>query len=176
MNVCSLQYSLVRNPFIPLQNIQSILVNLIWPSLGWCIHLIILWIYHCIPDAAIYILWMAELFNRFAYTWQLSFSQTQICISCYQLTKQLVFHTWSQLLYTTCFDWISWGHFTNKDWLHSSHHGWIITYIIKCVIKLLVISQIYFNSCTIVEVWEWISNLIPHITGHLITYPCWDYS
>ena len=27
-----------------------------------------------------------------------------------------------------------------------------------------------------VEVWEWISNLIPHLTCHVITYPCWDYS
>ena len=32
-----------------------------------------------------------------------------------------------------------------------------------------------FNGAT-VEVWEWISNFIPHITGHLITYPCWDLS
>ena len=30
-----------------------------------------------------------------------------------------------------------------------------------------------FNGVTI-EVWEWISNFIPHITGHVITYPCWD--
>ena len=28
-----------------------------------------------------------------------------------------------------------------------------------------------FNGCT-VEVWEWISNFIPHFTGHVITYPC----
>ena len=30
-----------------------------------------------------------------------------------------------------------------------------------------------FNRCT-VEVWEWISNFIPHFTLHVITYPCWD--
>ena len=30
-----------------------------------------------------------------------------------------------------------------------------------------------FNGAT-VEVWEWISNFIPHFTRHLITYPCWD--
>ena len=30
-----------------------------------------------------------------------------------------------------------------------------------------------FNDGT-VEVWEWISNFIPHFTGHVITYPCWD--
>ena len=32
-----------------------------------------------------------------------------------------------------------------------------------------------FNGCTI-EVWEWINNFISHITGHVITYPCWDLS
>ena len=30
-----------------------------------------------------------------------------------------------------------------------------------------------FNGAT-VEVKEWISNFIPHLTGHVITYPCWD--
>ena len=30
-----------------------------------------------------------------------------------------------------------------------------------------------FNGST-VEVWEWISNIILHFTGHGITYPCWD--
>ena len=30
-----------------------------------------------------------------------------------------------------------------------------------------------FNSCT-VEVWEWISNFIPHSPGCIITNPCWD--
>ena len=32
-----------------------------------------------------------------------------------------------------------------------------------------------FNGATI-EVWEWPSNFIPYFTGHMITYPCWDYS
>ena len=30
-----------------------------------------------------------------------------------------------------------------------------------------------FNGVN-VEVWEWISNFIPHFTGHGISYPCWD--
>ena len=30
-----------------------------------------------------------------------------------------------------------------------------------------------FNGST-VEVWEWISNFIPHFTGNVITYPYWD--
>ena len=25
-------------------------------------------------------------------------------------------------------------------------------------------------------IWEWISNFIPHFTGHVITYPCWVWS
>ena len=32
-----------------------------------------------------------------------------------------------------------------------------------------------FNRTTI-EVLEWMSNFIPHFTGHMITYPCWDLS
>ena len=27
-----------------------------------------------------------------------------------------------------------------------------------------------------VQLWGWISNFIPHFTGHVITYPCWDQS
>ena len=26
----------------------------------------------------------------------------------------------------------------------------------------------------IVEAWEWINHFIPHITGHVITYSCWN--
>ena len=25
-----------------------------------------------------------------------------------------------------------------------------------------------------IDVWEWICNFIPHFTGYVITYPCWD--
>ena len=32
-----------------------------------------------------------------------------------------------------------------------------------------------FNGAT-VEVWESLSNFIPHCTGHVIAYPCWDSS
>ena len=32
-----------------------------------------------------------------------------------------------------------------------------------------------FNGAT-VEVWEWISNFIPHFPGHVITYLCWAKS
>ena len=30
-----------------------------------------------------------------------------------------------------------------------------------------------FNVCS-VEVWDGSSNFIPHLTGHVIIYPCWD--
>ena len=30
-----------------------------------------------------------------------------------------------------------------------------------------------FNGCT-VEVWELISNFMPHFIGHVISYACWD--
>ena len=30
-----------------------------------------------------------------------------------------------------------------------------------------------FNGTT-VEVWEWIRNFIPHFTGYVISYQCWD--
>ena len=30
-----------------------------------------------------------------------------------------------------------------------------------------------FNGCT-VDIWELISNYIPHFTGYVITFPCWD--
>ena len=29
-----------------------------------------------------------------------------------------------------------------------------------------------FNDCT-VEVWEWISNFVSHLTVHVVTYPRW---
>ena len=44
--------------------------------------------------------------------------------------------------------------------------------IIKCGMKQLIHSQTS-NSCT-VEVWECISNFIPHFIMDMITYPCWD--
>ena len=31
-----------------------------------------------------------------------------------------------------------------------------------------------FTDAT-VEVWEWISNFIPHFTGYVIIHPCWDW-
>ena len=36
-------------------------------------------------------------------------------------------------------------------------------------------SLLNFNDAA-VEVWELISNFILHFIGHMITYPCWDWS
>ena len=30
------------------------------------------------------------------------------------------------------------------------------------------------SNGTTVEVWEWLSNVIPNVTWYVITYPCWD--
>ena len=47
--------------------------------------------------------------------------------------------------------------------------------IIKCEMNFLIRSQ----TSTVqpfMLVWERVNNLIPHITGHVITYPCLDYT
>ena len=51
--------------------------------------------------------------------------------------------------------------------------AWISNYIHYNVWDEITSPFPNFNGCT-VEVWEWISNLIPHITRHVIIYPCWD--
>ena len=51
--------------------------------------------------------------------------------------------------------------------------AWISNHIHPKVWAEITYPFLNFNSVT-VEVWEWISNLIPHFTGHVITYPCWD--
>ena len=63
--------------------------------------------------------------------------------------------------------WLDLGLLLNSAWISNYTHYKVwddITYPFPS-----------FNVCT-VEVWEWISNFIPHFTGHVITYPCWDYS
>ena len=61
---------------------------------------------------------------------------------------------------------LTWFNF-NPSMDKNSHQlkcmGWNYLSIIKC------------NGAT-AEDWEWISNFIPHFTGHVITYPCWDWS
>ena len=46
--------------------------------------------------------------------------------------------------------------------------------IINHSLELLFLTLL-LHGCT-VEVWEWISNFIPHLKVDVITYPCWDYT
>ena len=39
--------------------------------------------------------------------------------------------------------------------------------------SLNTINSLYFNGCTVVKVWEWITNFFPHFIIDVITYPCW---
>ena len=53
----------------------------------------------------------------------------------------------------------------------SSTDGNYIHYI-KCGMKLLTqFPNLNFKTA---EAWEWITNFIPHFTGHVITYACQD--
>ena len=49
---------------------------------------------------------------------------------------------------------------------------WISNYIHYKVWDEIIYPSPNCNSATF-EVWEGISNFISHITGHMITYPCW---
>ena len=63
---------------------------------------------------------------------------------------------------------VIWGHFANMILL-----AWINNYIHYSVSDEISYLFPNLNSASI-EVWEWISIFIPHLTGHVITYPCWD--
>ena len=51
--------------------------------------------------------------------------------------------------------------------------AWISNYIYYKLWGEITYPFLNFNGCT-VEVYEWISNFIPHFTGHVITNTCWD--
>ena len=53
--------------------------------------------------------------------------------------------------------------------------AWISNHIRYSVWDEITYQLPNFISAT-VEVWEWISNFIPHLTMHVITFPCWDLS
>ena len=58
--------------------------------------------------------------------------------------------------------------FINMDWLYHSDRSNHIDDKVQGEITYPFPS---FNDCTI-EVWEWISNAIPHFIADVITYPC----
>ena len=49
--------------------------------------------------------------------------------------------------------------------------AWINNYIHYKVWNEITNPFPNFNGAT-VEVWEWISNIVPYFIGHVITYPC----
>ena len=57
--------------------------------------------------------------------------------------------------------WLTWANF---------NHGWIITYPVKCGMKLVIHSQ----TSTAAPFGEWVSNLIIHFIMDEIVYPCRD--
>ena len=60
-----------------------------------------------------------------------------------------------------------WWYLSNKDLVTT----WISYYIYYDVWVKITYSFPKFNGAT-VEVWEWLSNFIPHFTWHVVTYPC----
>ena len=52
-------------------------------------------------------------------------------------------------------------------------YKWIRNYVHYKVWDDITYTFRTFNSFD-VDDWEWVSNLIPHFTGFVITYPCWD--
>ena len=56
-----------------------------------------------------------------------------------------------------------------------SHLPWGSRVSMFCRTQLHSLTFPNFNGATF-EVWEWISNFIPHFTVPVITYPCWDWS
>ena len=68
---------------------------------------------------------------------------------------------------------LSGSHLTNTDKCQSQY-GKVITSTIKLGMKILMkvlINSKFHVAC--IEVWEQISYLIPHFTGHVITDLCW---
>ena len=80
-------------------------------------------------------------------------------------TISLIWHLWWHkhklqhgppwLLSLRCFNF---NHSMNK-WLHP---------FVQCAMKFPIFNVAAF------EVWEWMSDFIPHFTGHVVTYLCWD--
>ena len=52
--------------------------------------------------------------------------------------------------------------------------AWISNYILDKVWDEITYSFAKFNGGNVREVWEWISNFIPHLRIDVIAYTCWD--
>ena len=62
--------------------------------------------------------------------------------------------------------------FMDSIWVPSYQHG-LVNYIPYKVCDEITFTSPNFNG-EAVEIWEWISNLIPSFTGQVNGYPCWD--
>ena len=67
--------------------------------------------------------------------------------------------------------WHAWGSFFWHTWISACTSN----YIHYKVYEKITYPFPNFNGYT-VEVWEGMSNFIPHFTGHVFTYPCWALS
>ena len=61
------------------------------------------------------------------------------------------------------------------DWNISEVGWWLSNYIHYKVWDKITYTFPKVNDANL-DVWKWIWNLIPHFTGHVITYPCWNWS
>ena len=93
--------------------------------------------------------------------------------SCINIYPELNFHNnISSMQQLTDSHSLSGAPFTDIIWLIPTQ---INNHIIIHVWKEITYPFPNFN-CPAVEVWKWISNVISHFAGHMITYPCWDKS
>ena len=59
--------------------------------------------------------------------------------------------------------------------IHIVYPAWISNYVHDNVCDVITDPFPDYIGAS-VEVWEWMNNFIPHLTPHMITYPCWDQS
>ena len=72
-----------------------------------------------------------------------------------------------------CHGWFKWPGPPFTNMVSTLIPAWISNYTHYNVWDEITYPFLNFNGAT-VEVYEWISNFIPHFTMHVITYPCWD--
>ena len=72
---------------------------------------------------------------------------------------------------------VFWHHFIQSPFYYYGlilNPAWISNHMHRKVWDEITDPFPNFNDCA-VEVWEWISDFIPHIIMTVITYPCWDW-
>ena len=69
--------------------------------------------------------------------------------------------------------WMDEVNITMRHPLGPLSQTWISNYTHNIVWDDIAYQFSNFNGAT-VDVWEWISNFIPYISGYMINYPHWD--